>query len=61
MDVFAWESFGSTWAGDIKKQLKLKDVRNFNAGYGALPDLSQADWSRDVVFTWNGDFRRVRA
>ncbi len=54
VDVFAWESFGSTWAGDIKKQLKLKDVRNFNAGYGALPDLSQADWSRDVVFTWNG-------
>jgi phosphoserine aminotransferase len=54
VDVFAWESFGSTWAGDIKKQLKLSDVRYFNAAYGELPDLKQADWSRDVVFTWNG-------
>ena len=54
VDVFAWESFGSGWASDIKKQLKLSDVRVFEAGYGQLPDLSQADWSRDVVFTWNG-------
>lgn len=54
VDVFAWESFGSTWAGDCKKQLKLKDLRVFEAPYGELPDLKQADWSRDVVFTWNG-------
>lgn len=54
IDVFSWESFGSTWAGDIKKQLKLSDVRYFDAPYGALPDLTQVDWSRDVVFTWNG-------
>lgn len=54
VDVFSWESFGATWAGDIKKQLKLTDVRYFDAPYGALPDLTQADWSRDVVFTWNG-------
>jgi phosphoserine aminotransferase len=54
VDVLAWESFGSTWANDIKKQLKLEDVRYFNAGYGELPNLQQVDWSRDVVFTWNG-------
>jgi phosphoserine aminotransferase len=54
VDVFSWESFGKTWAGDIKKQLKLPDVRSFEAPYGELPDLAQADWSRDVVFTWNG-------
>ena len=54
VDVFSWESFGKTWEGDIKKQLKLKDVRSFDASYGELPDLAQADWSRDVVFTWNG-------
>jgi phosphoserine aminotransferase len=54
VDVLAWESFGSTWVKDITNQLKLKDVRTFEVGYGALPDLKQVDWSRDVVFTWNG-------
>ena len=54
VDVFAWESFGSGWAVDCKKQLKLQDLRVFEAGYGKIPDLSQADWKRDVIFTWNG-------
>jgi phosphoserine aminotransferase len=54
VDVFAWESFSSGWANDCKKQLKLADLRIFEAGYGQLPDLRQADWTRDVVFTWNG-------
>lgn len=54
VDVLAWESFGKGWAADIKKQLKLSDVRIFDAPYGALPDVKQADWRRDVVFTWNG-------
>lgn len=54
VDVLAWESFGSGWATDIQKQLKLKDVRVFNADYGKLPDLAQVDTDRDVVFTWNG-------
>ncbi|MBN2752839.1 MAG: phosphoserine transaminase [Rhodospirillaceae bacterium] len=54
VDILAWESFGSGWATDVVKQLKLKDVRVMEAGYGELPDLSQADFSRDVVFTWNG-------
>lgn len=60
VDVLAWESFGSTWANDCKKQLKLKDLRVIDAPYGALPNLAQADWSRDVVFTWNGTTSGVR-
>jgi phosphoserine aminotransferase len=60
VDVFAWESFGSTWASDCKKQLKLKDLRVFEAEYGKLPDLAQADWTRDVVFTWNGTTSGVK-
>lgn len=54
VDVFCWESFGSGWSADCKNQLKLPDLRVFKADYGQIPDLSQADWSRDVVFTWNG-------
>ena len=60
VDVFAWESFGSGWATDAKKQLKLQDLRIFEADYGKLPDMSQADWSRDVVFTWNGTTSGVK-
>ncbi|WP_337997704.1 phosphoserine transaminase [Oleispirillum naphthae] len=54
VDVLAWESFGSGWATDIVKQLKLKDARVLEAPYGEIPDLKQVDFSRDVVFTWNG-------
>ncbi len=60
VDVFAWESFGGGWVSDILKQLKLKDVRQFVADYGTLPDLAQADFSRDIVFTWNGTTSGVR-
>ena len=59
-DVLAWESFGSGWVTDITKQLKLDDVRTIEAPYGELPDLGQVDWSRDVVFTWNGTTSGVR-
>ncbi len=60
VDVFCWESFGSGWASECKSQLKLKDLRVFKADYGKLPDLSQADWSHDVIFTWNGTTSGVR-
>src|SRR3954451_13023140 len=53
VDVLAWESFGLGWVTDIVKQLKLKDARTIQADYGKLPDLSQVDFTRDVVFTWN--------
>ncbi|WP_173933593.1 phosphoserine transaminase [Chelativorans sp. Marseille-P2723] len=60
VDVVAWESFGAGWVTDIVKQLKLADVRRFEADYGKLPDLSQVDFDRDVVFTWNGTTSGVR-
>lgn len=61
VDVLAWESFGRTWVADVVKQLRLPDVRVFEAPYGALPDLRQADArGRDVVFTWNGTTSGVR-
>ena len=54
VDVLVWESFGAGWAADVSRQLGLSDLRVFEAAYGELPDLSQVDFSRDVVFTWNG-------
>ena len=60
VDMLAWESFGSGWVSDVVKQLKLKDVRTFEAPYGQLPDLGAVDTDRDVVFTWNGTTSCVR-
>jgi phosphoserine aminotransferase len=60
VDMLAWESFGSGWVSDVVKQLKLDDVRTLEAPYGQLPDLSQVDPKRDVVFTWNGTTSGVR-
>lgn len=60
VDVLAWESFGSGWGADCKNQLKLTDLNIYKADYGRLPDLSKADWKRDVVFTWNGTTSGVR-
>ena len=60
VDMLAWESFGAGWVTDVVKQLKLADVRKFEAPYGELPDLSKVDFDRDVVFTWNGTTSGVR-
>ena len=60
VDCLAWESFGLGWVNDLRTHLKLDDLRVFKAGYGELPDLSQVDWRRDVVFTWNGTTSGVR-
>lgn len=57
--TLAWESFGEGWVTDAVKQLKL-DPTVIRADYGALPDLSQVDWSSDVLFTWNGTTSGVR-
>ncbi len=54
VDVLAWESFGKGWVTDVVKQLKLGDVRLFEADYGELPELSGVDFGRDVVTLWNG-------
>jgi phosphoserine aminotransferase len=60
VDMVAWESFGSSWVTDVQKQLKLSDCRSIKADYGILPDLSQIDCDRDVVFTWNGTTSGVK-
>ena len=54
VDILAWESFGKTWVGDATKQLQLEDCRIMEADWGTLPDLSKVDFSRDVLFTYNG-------
>jgi phosphoserine aminotransferase len=60
VDIAVWESFGAGWATDIAKQLKLPDVRVLEAPYGRLPDPHGVDFSRDVIFTWNGTTSGVR-
>jgi len=57
--TLAWESFGEGWVTDAAKQLKL-DPTILRAEYGQIPDLSQVDWSNDVLFTWNGTTSGVR-
>ncbi|GBD42573.1 Phosphoserine aminotransferase [bacterium HR40] len=54
VDVLVFESFGAGWLADIRDELGLEDVRALAAPYGELPDLSQVDFDRDLVFTWNG-------
>jgi phosphoserine aminotransferase len=60
VDMLAWESFGEGWITDVQKQLKLSDCRLLRADYGQLPDLTQVDFDRDVVFTWNGTTAGVK-
>jgi phosphoserine aminotransferase len=60
VDALAWESFGQGWVTDITKQLKLADTRVLTAEYGKIVDLTQVDFSRDVVFTWNGTTSGVK-
>ncbi|MEG3148933.1 phosphoserine transaminase [Sphingomonas sp. ZT3P38] len=57
--ALAWESFGEGWVTDAVKQLEL-DPTILRADYGQLPDLTQVDWSNDVLFTWNGTTSGVR-
>lgn len=54
VDMLAWESFGEQWITDVRKQLKLADVRALTADYGKLPNLPDVDPARDIVFAWNG-------
>ena len=60
IDILAWEAFGKDWVTDVLKQLRLDDTRVLEAPYGELPDLAQVDFTRDVVFLWNGTTSGVR-
>lgn len=53
VEMLAWESFGEGWVTDVVKQLKL-DAKVRIAPYGQIVDLTQVDFDKDVVFTWNG-------
>ncbi len=59
VEMVAWESFGSEWVTDAVKQLKL-DATVRKADYGQIVDMTQVDYDRDVVFTWNGTTSGVR-
>ncbi len=60
VDVLVWESFSKGWATDVTKQLKLADTRILEADYGRIPDLTQVDFRKDVVFVWNGTTSGVK-
>ena len=60
VDMLAWDSFGQAWVRDVATQLRLEDLRVFEADYGRLPDLDRVDPARDLVFTWNGTTSGVR-
>jgi phosphoserine aminotransferase len=60
VDALAWESFGKVWLTDVVKELKLPDLRVMQGEFGVLPDLGKIDFSRDVLFTWNGTTSGVR-
>jgi phosphoserine aminotransferase len=60
VDVLVWENFSNDWMIDVVNQLKISDARTFKAEYGQIPDLTQIDTDRDVVFVWNGTTSGVR-
>ena len=59
-EVLAWESFGLDWAKTICDQLQIKGCNIHKADYGKLPDLSKIDFSKDVLFNWNGTTSGVK-
>jgi len=60
VEVLAWESFGLDWAKTITDQLKIKNANVYKADYGKLPNLAKIDFSKDVLFNWNGTTSGVR-
>lgn len=54
VDVLDFERFSHYWAQDVIDHLAIPNSRVLAAEPGALPDLDLIDWTRDVVFVWNG-------
>jgi phosphoserine aminotransferase len=59
VQVVAYENFGQVWATDVRDHLKL-EPEVLTAPWGELPDMTQVDPSKDVVFPWNGTTSGVR-
>jgi len=59
VQVLAFENFGAQWAVDVRDHLRL-DPEVLSAPWGALPDLTQVDPRKDLVFPWNGTTSGVR-
>lgn len=53
VQVLAFENFGKVWATDAVDHLKL-EPEVLTASWGAWPDTSKVDPSKDLVFPWNG-------
>ena len=53
VDVISMDSFSRHWAVDAMRHLPV-DARVLEGPNGCLPDLAEVDFSRDVVFAWNG-------
>lgn len=53
VDALDCDRFSHFWAQDVVEHLRVPHSRVFHAPFGQLPDLSQIDWSHDVVFVWN--------
>ncbi len=60
VDVLAWDNFGKDWVTDVVDQLKIQDLNVYEAEYGELPDLTKVDFTKDVIFTWNGTTAGVK-
>ena len=60
VDILVWEAFGKEWLEDIKNQLTLSDYRVFESDWGKIPELSEVNCNRDVIFTYNGTTSGVR-
>ena len=60
VDIFGWEAFSKGWITDAVKYLKLKNVNEYKADFGKLPDLTKANAQNDIIFTWNGTTSGVK-
>ncbi|TYZ64017.1 hypothetical protein PybrP1_003536 [[Pythium] brassicae (nom. inval.)] len=60
VDICFWETFGQGWFKDATTELCLDNVTEISAPFGELPDLTQANFDHDVLFTWNGTTSGVK-
>ena len=60
VEILAWENFGKDWVIDVVEELKIAAPKVCEADYGQLPDLKKVDFSKDVIFTWNGTTSGVK-